>query len=46
MKFIPLYFFIALFIGFLIIYAFMYDNHVIIKNKKCADGTNNCYNLQ
>lgn len=45
MKFIPLYFFIALFIGFFILYAFI-DNHIIYKNKKCSDGTNNCYNLQ
>ena len=40
MKFIPLYFFITLFIGFLIIYTFKNDYHVIIKNKKCVG--NNC----
>lgn len=48
MKLIPLYFFLALFIGFFIVYAFKNDHHLIIKNKKqkeCADGTFNCYNL-
>lgn len=38
MKFSPLYFFIALFLGFMIVYLHENDYRVIIKNKNCADG--------
>lgn len=34
MKFLPFYFFIALFIGFMIIYMFETDYHLIVKNKE------------
>ncbi len=44
MKLIPLYFFMALFIGFFIIYTFKNEYHIIVKNKKCLEGSNNCYN--
>ena len=46
MKLIPLFFFMALFIGFFIIYTFQNDYHIIVKNKntKCLPGSNNCYN--
>lgn len=36
MKLIPLYFFITLFIGFLIIYTFKEDYYVVIKKKHCT----------
>ncbi len=43
MKLVPFYFFLALFIGFLIIYTYKYDYHIIFKNKKCIDDK--CYNI-
>lgn len=45
MKLIPFYLFIALFIGFFAIYVFKNDYFVILKNKKCANGTLNCQNM-
>jgi hypothetical protein len=41
MEIDPFYFFMTLFIGFLIIYVFKNDYHVIMKNKK---GCMNCIN--
>lgn len=38
MKFIPFYFFLALFLGFMIIYIYESDYFVIIKDKNCNDG--------
>lgn len=38
MKLIPLYFFLVMFIGFLIIYTYKNDYYVIVKNKKCYNG--------
>jgi len=42
MKFIPLYFFIALILSFMIIYMFN-DEHYIIKNKIISCLNNECY---
>jgi len=35
MKFAPLYFYIALFLGFLLIYVFANYHNIIIKEKMC-----------
>ena len=43
MKMIPIYFFIALFIGFFMIYVFKNDYFVIMKNKKCIGDKAICH---
>ncbi|AYV76871.1 MAG: hypothetical protein Barrevirus2_24 [Barrevirus sp.] len=43
MKLIPLYFFIVLFIGFLIIYTFKNKQHWIEKNKRVKCDGNMCF---
>lgn len=44
MKLNTFYFFMALFIGFFVIYVYKSDYFVIMKNKKCMDNKMDCYN--
>jgi hypothetical protein len=45
MKFIPLYFFLALFIGFLFLYTIKNDPHIVMKDKNENQNDTQCKDL-